>query len=428
MKNYIFIFLTFYFTSFSINALDINKTISNAVNNNISIKITLEEINEAKELIHSSLGNFRPDISISLKEKQSTTETITSTSSNVVNKLSDTYSITINQNLYSAGRNKLDLEKSRILFNNQIINFYISLNNLILQAINGYLTVQVNEKTVESTEKTYEVAKNTYDDALAAKELGTLTIVDLNIAESSLEQAKSNLILSKGNLNIGKITFKNIVGLEAVNLEKFLNINYNSDVKKIEKNALLNNYDLKILNNNFLTAQLDFQIKKKDKYPTLDLTGDVSYNDNVSSKGTETTSGSISATLSIPIYQQGIEHSEIRKYQSKLIQSELIIEDKIEQIKLNSFILYNNFNYNKSKLQSTSLKVIAAKNSLRAIEKQYEAGTKTFTDLIYQEEVLLLAKLDNLNANKDLILSYFEILAFEGKLLDTFNEYLPKIE
>ena len=47
MKNYIFIFLTIYFTSFSINALDINKTISNAVNNNISIKIALEELNEA---------------------------------------------------------------------------------------------------------------------------------------------------------------------------------------------------------------------------------------------------------------------------------------------------------------------------------------------------------------------------------------------
>ena len=61
--------------------------------------------------------------------------------------------------------------------------------------------------------------------------------------------------------------------------------------------------------------KLDLQIQKNDKLPTLDLTGEVAYNDNVSTKGTETTSGSISASLSIPIYQQGIEHSNIRKYQ-----------------------------------------------------------------------------------------------------------------
>ena len=63
----------------------------------------------------------------------------------------------------------------------------------------------------------------------------------------------------------------------------------------------------------------------------MDLTGEVAYNDSVSTKDTKTTSGSISASLSVPIYQQGIENSNIRKYESRLIQSGYRIDDKKEE-------------------------------------------------------------------------------------------------
>ena len=79
---------------------------------------------------------------------------------------------------------------------------------------------------------------------------------------------------------------------------------------------------------------IDLNIQKNGKLPSFDLTGDISYNDNVSVKGTESTSGSISATLSIPIYQKGINNSNIRKYKSKLLQSEFILDDKINDMNL----------------------------------------------------------------------------------------------
>ena len=73
----IFLFFSIILPSYS---LDIQESIKSTVTNNATIKIGLEEINESKELISSSLGNFKPDISISLTEKQSTTETTTATS------------------------------------------------------------------------------------------------------------------------------------------------------------------------------------------------------------------------------------------------------------------------------------------------------------------------------------------------------------
>ena len=107
-------------------------------------------------------------------------------------------------------------------FNKQIENFYITLNQLILSAIEGYLTVQLYEQSLEVTKKNYEVIKQLYEDTLSKKKLGISTLSDLKYAESSYEIAKSNLLISQGDLEIGKKTFKQIVGLEPLNLKKFI--------------------------------------------------------------------------------------------------------------------------------------------------------------------------------------------------------------
>ena len=172
---------------------------------------------------------------------------------------------------------------------------------------------------------------------------------------------------------------------------------------------------------------IDLQIQKNIKLPSLDLTGDVSYKDDVAAKGTESTSGSISATLSIPIYQKGIENSDIRKYQSKLLQSEYIINDKKESLELDTSILINNYKIYQSQLESSLVQIEANKILLDVLTKEYESGIKTFTDLIDQEEQLLEAYLYNFSKNKDLLITYFQILAIEGKLVEVFKDYLPKL-
>lgn len=425
MRYLIFLFTIIYtFNSFSLNIED---SVKSTIENNINIKIALEEINESKELIETSLSNYKPDLSITLSEKQISTETTTSTSSSTTNKLQDSYSFTVKQNLYRGGRNELELEKSKILFNKQLETFYSTINDLILRAIDGYLTVQLYNKSLIAIEKNFEVVEQIYLDTLNSKELGVSTLVDLKKAESSYEKAKSNLILAKSNLEVGNKTFKNIVGLDAFDLKSIIKVNKNISSNEVLNNALKNNHNLKILNLDYEASKLDLEINKRSKYPTFDLTGNATYNDNVSSKGTETTSGSLEVTLSIPIFQKGIENSNIRKFKSKSIQADYKTVDQKELIELNSIILVNNYNVFKSQIESTLSSIEANEVTLDLIEKEYELGLRVFSDVLDQEQKLLDASLENFNRNKDFLITYFEILSLEGKLIDEFKEYLPQI-
>ena len=63
--RYLIFLLTFIYTSYSYS-LNIEDSVKSTIENNINIKIALEEINESKELIETSLSNYKPDLSIKL--------------------------------------------------------------------------------------------------------------------------------------------------------------------------------------------------------------------------------------------------------------------------------------------------------------------------------------------------------------------------
>ena len=131
MYRFIYYLIFFVFSS-SVYGLDVKETIKSTVENNSKIKIGIEIINESKELIIKASGETLPDISGKITGTYETNEKQTSTSTTQDDTFGDTYKLTISQNLYDAGYNQLEVERSKILFDNEVIKFNIMIENLIL--------------------------------------------------------------------------------------------------------------------------------------------------------------------------------------------------------------------------------------------------------------------------------------------------------
>ena len=121
--------------------LNVDEVIKSTIENNPKVKMALEKINESKELIIFSKGSKLPDISSSFSTTYNNSDTKTKTTSSTPETLTDTYKVIVTQNLYDAGFNDLEIDRSNILYNNELIKFRITIQNLILDAINGYLSV-----------------------------------------------------------------------------------------------------------------------------------------------------------------------------------------------------------------------------------------------------------------------------------------------
>ena len=427
MSKIIF-FLFFLLLSNSLYGLTIKETIKSTVENNPKIKIGLEKINESKELIKKASGELLPDVSSTISGTYESSSKKSSTSTTEDDTFSDKYKLTVTQSLYDGGYNQLEIDRSKILLNNEIINFKIMVQDLILDAITGYLTVLNYEASLQATNKNFESVTKVLDEIKIKYNADSATLYDLQTAESSFAITQANLYAAEQNLLIGKKTFKRIATLEANNLDNVINIDTNLQINEIEKNALKNNLSLELIKNDILNKEVLLLKEKKTKKPSLDLVGTTEYSDaDRIDNGTETLKGSIALTLTIPIFQQGIDESNIRKYYSQILQAELNYQDSKEDLLLNISNTYKDFKINESNMNAYLIGIEASKTALQSIKQEYLIGTKTISDLLKEEENLLDLKVNYSNAKNSYLVSYFKLKSLEGSLLDTFKEYLPTL-
>ena len=427
MFKFIILFVIIFF-SFKSFAIDVDETIESTVQNNPKVKIGLEKLIESKEFIESAYGAKLPTITSTITGTYSKAESQTTTSSTTPETFTDKYKLSITQNLFDAGYNDLEIERSKILFDNEVINFKIIIQDLILDAITGYLTVINYEKSLEVTEKNFVSVSKALEVIKTKFQLGSSTLYELQRAESSSEIASANLFAAKQNVEIGKKSFQRIAGLKPINLEDVIDIESSITLSFVLEIATNNNLNLKLLINDIKNKEILLLKEKKTKQPSIDIVGSAEYSDGGRiDEGTETTKGSVALTLTIPIYQQGIKNSNIRKYQSQILQAELNFEDYKEDLKILISNTYKDFKVSEAKMKSNLAVIKASQTALESLNQEYDFGTKTITDLIEEEGKLLSATVDYLDSKKDFLVNYFKIKSLEGTLLNTFENYLPAI-
>ena len=399
-KIILFVFL--YFFSTSLYSLTIKETIKSTIENNPKIKIGLEKINESKEIVVNASGELLPDISSTISGTYESSTKESSTSKTQDDTFSDKYRLTISQNLYDAGYDQLEIERSEILLDNEILNFKILVENLILDAISGYLTVLNYETSLENTNKNFESMTKILEEINTMYNADAATLYDLKSAESSFAMAETNLFLAQQNLSIGKKSFKRIVGLDAIDLETIININSNLNLNEIEENALNNNLSLQLLKNDIKNKEILLLKEKKTKKPNLDLTGTAEYSetDRIDG-GTETLKSNVALTLTIPIFQQGIDDSNIRKYYSQILQAELNLQDAEEDLLIFISSAFKDFKISESKMNANKFSIEASEIALKSLKQEYLIGTKTISDYLIEEERFLNLKVDYSNEKKE---------------------------
>ncbi len=225
---------------------------------------------------------------------------------------------------------------------------------------------------------------------------------------------------------MSKITFNRIVGLDPINLEDFIDLSKDIGLNKFIQNIEKNNYSLALLDNDIRNTSILLSKEKLANKPSLDLSTSVEYSDSGRiDSGTEKTNGTLGLTLTIPIFQQNNDKSDIRKYQSQLLQAELSFEDTKQDLIIEASNLYKDFLISKSNIASNNKQLMSIQTSLESIKEEYNIGTKTITDLIDAESELLTVNVNYHSSNKDMILNYFNIMALEGSLISTFEKFLP---
>jgi len=418
--------LFFIFLASNLNALNIDEAIKSTILNNPKVKIAIEKLTESKELMSYAYGSKKPTLTSTISGTYANADKNTSTASTTPETLTDKYQLTVSQNLYDAGYNELEIARSKILFNDEVIQFKITLQSLILEAIEGYLTVINYEKSLEANQKNYDSVSKAFEETKTRFDLGSATLYDLQNAEASFAIASSNLFAAEQNVQISNKSFKRVVGLQAINLEDVLNINNLVNLSNTIETAMDQNLNLLLAINDIENKKILLLKEKKSKKPNLDISGTAEYSDSGRvDSGTKLTQGSVALTLTIPLYQKDQDNSNIRKYYSQILQSEIYLEDFREDIQIQIYNTYKDFKISESNMSTNQIVIKSIETSLNSLNEEYNIGTKTITDLVNEEEKLLNANVNYLNSKKNFITNYFKLKSLDGSLIKLFEHYIP---
>ncbi len=421
------ILLLVFIYSKSLFALTIDDSVKSTIANNLKVKIAFERLNESKETIEVAIGKKFPTVTGTISGTYSSNDTISAAGiSTTPETFTDKYKISITQNLYDGGEKNLEIERSQIIYENAVINFYKTVQDLSLTAVEGYLTVINYEKSLEASKKNFDSVVRFLEEVKLKYELGSATITELKNAESAFSIAETNLFSAEQNYKVSLKTFKSIVGKEAINLEDYVNIEDDLNFESILSEVYKNNFNILIAQNNIKIKELDLSKEKSSNRPSLDITASTEYSDGSRiDAGTENTNASIGLTLTIPIFQQNIDKSDIRRINSQIFQTEIELEDLKESLNIETSNYYKNYLISKSNLNTSLLTIEYANTLLQSTQEEYNLGTKSITDLIEAETNLLNVKVEYFNANKNYLINYFNLLALDGSLIKLFEEYLP---
>ena len=206
--------------------------------------------------------------------------------------------------------------------------------------------------------------------------MGSATITELKNAESAFSIAETNLFSAEQNYKVSLKTFKSIVGKEAINLEDYVNIEDDLNFDNILSEVYKNNFNILIAQNNIKIKELDLSKEKSSNRPTLDITASTEYSDGSRiDAGSENTNATLGLTLTIPIFQQNIDKSDIRKINSQILQTEIELEDLKESLNIEVSNYYKNYLVSKSNLNTSLLTIEYANTLLESTQEEYNLGT-----------------------------------------------------
>tara|TARA_B100001248_G_scaffold238239_1_gene202712 strand:+ start:6243 stop:7532 length:1290 start_codon:yes stop_codon:yes gene_type:complete len=423
MKKIFIIILSISFFS-ELNAQEKLKFfIDKSIKNNLQLNAERKKFESVKQNKNISRSEFLPTISISSDKTSVTSTNMTDSSgTSLVDSNLDTENTTISleQKIFSGfkgvntfKKSELETQKARLeliqVEQQTILDTAFAYFDLIYKFKNekfNILNVNLFERQVES------------DNARLQK--GEITLTDLAQSESSLAEANANLIKAKTELLSSKSNFERVIREKAPNteiLDEEVFLSLPETLQASLKLSNLNNYNLLIAKLDYNISVKELNIEKARLSPSASIKVSKSENKDFSSSIDEKEDETVKATISWPIIKGGENISSIKKSSYDKQRSKLILQDTKNKVNIDTSNSWSKYQSSKSVLEATSAQLKAAEIANEGITLEYDSGsTRTTLEVIQSRSLLLKSRIDFAKAQRDYMISQFELANQIGTL------------
>ncbi|GEM_PF-263760 len=383
---------------------------------NPRIQTQRKALEESDERVSQAIGAFRPTITTGYAKGRQRTRF---DSSEWEYSDSETKNIQLSQPIFQGGRNIYTYAraKDQVLANRQTLSAFTQ--GVLLEAIDAYMAVVEAAAVLELSRNNQQVLQRQLDASRNRFEVGDVTRTDVAQSEARFARARSDVIDSEGNLETAMATFERVIGYRP-ELPLPLPQNMPALPKSLEEAVdagIKNSPRLKAAEYTVDVAENDVGVAAASLLPQVSINGIMQRDDGAGVLGSsQFDTDEITLNVSLPIYQNGSEYSQVRA--SKLVARRRVFEQENTRQELVEAVVdaWETLEAAVATINSQQEQVRAAEVALEGVRQEQQYGARTVLDVLDAEQELFVSRVQLVQARRQRYVSAFNLLQVTGYL------------
>lgn len=405
------------------NKITLDQAIHMALKNNHGIKISNNNLKQAKNSTTRGNAGLLPSLNASGNLNHNSTND--SRAGADMDSHTVGTGIQMDYTIFEGGSRRTKFELIKTQLDQAELNQHDAIENTILAVTNRYLSAAIALENKLSQENSLSISRERLKLIKAKNEFGSSNRLDVLNAQVDFNKDSLNLINLKHQYIEEKLYLIELISSEwqqadfdievelgaytAFSLESLLNESLSANV------AILNK------KNQILQSEQNIKIIKSASYPKLSLQSSYNYNSNFT-PNFKTGQLSSGLSLSIPIFNGGQQKTRIKNARLELSNQNHILEQEKLNIEKQVRLLWQNYQNQLQNIMVEESNLEASEMNLFVSREMLKNGQITNTQFREAQQNLLQAKTNISNARFTAKQLEYELLKISGRLFKIEGE------
>jgi outer membrane protein len=291
---------------------------------------------------------------------------------------------------------------------------------VFLNAVIAYMNLLRDAAILELQRSNVTVLEATLQQTRDRFNVGEVTRTDVAQSESRLAAGRSQLLTAESNYTTSRANYRQVIGVEPGRLVAAMPVDRLSPrtLRGALERANTEHPAITTATYNVDVAVYQVKFAEGALYPVLQLQGNA--NKSWGSPGNlntlETLQASVTAQLTVPIYQGGGEYATIRQAKETLGQRRLDLDTARDQVRAQATQAWGQLEAAKAQIDATQAQVAATEIALNGVREEARVGQRTTLDVLNAQQDLVNARVSLVTAQRDRVVASYTVLSATGGL------------
>lgn len=382
--------------------------------NNPTLNAQRAQLRAVDEGVPQALSGYRPVVGATASAGLSTLNTL-GASANLVPR---SVGISIEQPLFSGFRtqNSVKQAESSVLAGREALRS--TEQDVFLDAINAYTLVIQTQEVLVLRQQNIAFLQEQVRAATDRLKVGEGTRTDLAQTQASLSAGQTELDVAQSDLNSAKAVYLQVIGVPPRNLVQpvFNNKLLPKSVNGAIDIGLKNHPAILSASYNVDTAAFNVKVIEGQLLPSLTLNGTAQHTDDSSASVPWANSASLTANLTVPIYEGGVVYSQARQAKEVLGQRRIQLDGARDSVRSAVDSAWGQVVAARAAIVSANDQIRANELALAGVIEEQKVGQRTTLDVLNQQQYLINARLSLVVAERSQIDAAYALVSAMGGL------------